>query len=77
MKIFFSLLSRNKIDLQPGQNVLKLIQDCFESKLLFGVLLDLLKKENNYFPPCVILSGKYIEMNNRDKIDKNSISQGF
>lgn len=77
LKIFFSLLSRNKIDLQPGQNVLKLIQDCFESKLLFGVLLDLLTKENNYFLPWVIFSGKYIEIKNRDKIDKNRTSQSF
>lgn len=43
--IYFFPFSRKKIDIQPGQNVLKFIQDCFESKVLFDVLLDLLIKE--------------------------------
>lgn len=51
--IFFPLLSRNKIDVQPGQNVLKVIQDCFESKLLFGFLLNLLIK-NVFSSLCYI-----------------------
>lgn len=52
----FFFLSRKKINIQPGQNVLKYIQDCFECKPLFGVVLNLLVRES--FLSCTVCSDK-------------------
>jgi len=53
---FFFFLSRKKINIQPGQNVMKYIQDCFECKPLFGVVLNLLVRES--LLSCTVCSDK-------------------
>lgn len=56
LKCVFFHLSRKKINIQPGENVLKYIQDCFECELLFGVVLNLLVRA--LFLSCTVCSNK-------------------